>query len=153
MSLGSRRGQIAGKRSVYSKGIGLKYPFLKSKGSCWRCLHGLTHGLLLIKTFCSIPVLLLMLALLMPAPVVVADVLGNCRAQHAALDQVHDCLDSYLDLMDQNLSDLDAYISDQLSLDDQALSAFRRSQDAFEEFRRENCLWYCLLYTSPSPRD
>ena len=78
-------------------------------------------------------------------------ILQQCREISLADNDIHNCLDNHLDLMDDNLSDLLAFIRGELasSLDNtQALSALDRSQQAFETYRTENCLWY-LEFSSP----
>ena len=80
-----------------------------------------------------------------------SEILQQCRNLSLADDDIHNCLDNHLDLMDENLSDLLDFIRRELasSLDDtQALNALDRSQQAFETYRTENCLWY-LEFSSP----
>ncbi len=61
-------------------------------------------------------------------------------------DDIHDCMDSYLNLMDNNISGMTEFLADSLSGD--ALAGLGRSQNAFSEYRRQNCLWY-LEFSSP----
>ena len=80
-----------------------------------------------------------------------SEILQQCRNLSLADDDIHNCLDNHLDLMDENLSDLLDFIRRELasSLDNtQALNALDRSQQAFETYRTENCLWY-LEFSSP----
>lgn len=74
------------------------------------------------------------------------NVLAQCSAQTQNLDQIHSCLDNYLDISDANI----AAITDSLesSLSGDSLSGLLLSQQAFEEYRRQNCLWY-LKFSSP----
>ncbi|MFT6307672.1 MAG: invasion protein IalB [Halioglobus sp.] len=55
-------------------------------------------------------------------------------------------MDSYLDLMDNNIAGMTEFLSESLS--GQALAGLNRSQAAFSEYRRQNCLWY-LEFSSP----
>ena len=72
--------------------------------------------------------------------------LAQCRAQSAELDQVHACMDEYLDAMDASIDSMTDYL--ERSLSGAALSGLENSQQAFVEYRRENCLWY-LDFSSP----
>ena len=74
------------------------------------------------------------------------NVLKECLAISAGTNDVHDCMDDYLDLMDDNIAALTDFLSDSLS--GQALDGLSRSQSAFTEYRRQNCLWY-LEFSSP----
>ncbi|MFK7861685.1 MAG: lysozyme inhibitor LprI family protein [Granulosicoccus sp.] len=74
------------------------------------------------------------------------NVLAQCRAQTQDMDQVHACLDDYLDVMDGNILAITDYIAGELSGD--LLAGLNRSQQAFVEYRRQNCLWY-LNFSSP----
>jgi|GEM_PF-600446 len=69
-----------------------------------------------------------------------SDPLAQCMALSTRDDDIHACLDNFLDAMDANLADITDYIRRDFS--GAALSAFNRSQAAFEVFRRDNCLWY-----------
>jgi len=78
-------------------------------------------------------------------------ILQQCRDLSLADNDIHNCLDNYLDLMDENLADLLDFITAELAEDasnPEALQALQRSQQAFENFRTENCLWY-LAFSSP----
>lgn len=74
------------------------------------------------------------------------NVLEECTALSNALDDIHGCLDNYLDIMDNNLAQLTEYL--QQSLSGEALAGLQRSQQAFSNYRRQNCLWY-LEFSSP----
>ncbi len=74
------------------------------------------------------------------------NVLAQCRAQTQDLDQVHACLDNYLDVMDSNILAITDFIGSSLS--GELLTGLNRSQRAFVEYRRQNCLWY-LEFSSP----
>lgn len=74
------------------------------------------------------------------------DVLSECIALSPVLDDIHACLDNYLDVMDGNISDVTNYLSGFLS--GESLAGLNRSQQAFVEYRRQNCLWY-LEFSSP----
>lgn len=99
-------------------------------------------------------VLLVFLVFALPKTVLAkfeSEILQQCRNLSLADDDIHNCLDNHLDLMDENLSDLLDFIRRELesSLDNtQALNALDRSQQAFETYRTENCLWY-LEFSSP----
>ena len=73
-------------------------------------------------------------------------VLAQCSAQTQDLDQVHSCLDNYLDISDANIEAITNSLESSLS--GESLSGLLLSQQAFEEYRRENCLWY-LKFSSP----
>ena len=78
-------------------------------------------------------------------------ILQQCRDLSLADNDIHNCLDNYLDLMDENLADLLDFITAELAEDaanPDALQALQRSQQAFESYRTENCLWY-LAFSSP----
>ncbi|MFT5894651.1 MAG: hypothetical protein ACI8VW_001523 [bacterium] len=74
------------------------------------------------------------------------NVLKDCLAGSAGTNDVHDCMDSYLDLMDNNIAGMTDFLSESLS--GEALAGLNRSQAAFSEYRRQNCLWY-LEFSSP----
>jgi uncharacterized protein YecT (DUF1311 family)/invasion protein IalB len=74
------------------------------------------------------------------------NVLKDCLAGSTGTNDVHDCMDSYLDLMDNNIAGMTEFLSESLS--GQALAGLNRSQAAFSEYRRQNCLWY-LEFSSP----
>lgn len=92
------------------------------------------------------------MVLSLQAPLLQADILDDCRALTTAEDEIHNCLDNFLDLMDDNMVDLVAFVTSELSAGGEsrreALTAFENSQQSFETFRRENCLWY-LAFSSP----
>ena len=74
------------------------------------------------------------------------NVLKDCLAVSQGTNDVHACMDSYLDLMDNNIAGMTDFLSESLS--GQALDGLNRSQIAFSEYRRQNCLWY-LEFSSP----
>lgn len=74
------------------------------------------------------------------------NVLKECRTLSPALDDVHACLDNYLNIMDGNIAGITDFLAASLSGD--ALAGLKRSQQAFVEYRRQNCLWY-LDFSSP----
>lgn len=74
------------------------------------------------------------------------NVLAECRAQTQDVDLVHACMDDYLDVMDGNILAITDYIGQ--SLTDELLTGLNLSQQAFEEYRRQNCLWY-LEFSTP----
>lgn len=69
-----------------------------------------------------------------------ANVLAQCRAQTQDLDEIHNCLDNYLNIMDGNIKAITDFLDDALTGD--AQEGLARSQAAFAEYRRQNCLWY-----------
>lgn len=74
------------------------------------------------------------------------DVLKECASLSPLLDDIHACLDNYLDVMDGNIEDVTSYLAGFLS--GESLAGLNRSQQAFVEYRRQNCLWY-LDFSSP----
>lgn len=74
------------------------------------------------------------------------NVLAQCSAQSQNLDQIHSCLDNYLDISDANIDSITNSLESSLS--GESLSGLRLSQQAFREYRRQNCLWY-LKFSSP----
>lgn len=74
------------------------------------------------------------------------NVLAQCRSQSQDLDQVHACMDNYLDVMDGNMRAITEFLGESLSGD--SLAGLNQSQQAFVEYRRQNCLWY-LEFSSP----
>ena len=72
--------------------------------------------------------------------------LAECRAQSLVLDRIHDCLDDYLDILDGNMREITGFLGESLRGD--ALVRLGSAQQAFDEYRRENCLWY-LEFSSP----
>ncbi len=73
-------------------------------------------------------------------------VLAQCSAQSQDLDLIHGCLDNYLDISDANIASITNSLESSLS--GESLSGLQSSQQAFEEYRRQNCLWY-LNFSSP----
>lgn len=74
------------------------------------------------------------------------NVLQECMKLSSADEDIHVCIDNYLDVMDDNITDISDYIARDLA--DAALDKFQLSQQAFFEFRKQNCLWY-LEFSSP----
>jgi len=74
------------------------------------------------------------------------NVLEECMKLSNADDEISNCIDNYLDLMDDNIRDISEYIAN--DLDDAPLDQFQLSQQAFFEYRKQNCLWY-LEFSSP----
>lgn len=74
------------------------------------------------------------------------NVLEECMKLSNDDTDINNCLDNYLDLMDDNMRDITAYIG--RDLPDAALDQFQKSQTAFMEYRKQNCLWY-LEFSSP----
>lgn len=72
--------------------------------------------------------------------------LAQCRAQSTDLDRVHACMDGYLDTMDASIGSMTAFLA--RSLTGPALTRLESAQLAFDEYRRQNCLWY-LEFSSP----
>ncbi len=75
-----------------------------------------------------------------------ANVLQQCIAISTVEDDIHNCMDNYLDVMDDNIADITVYIERELQGESQQV--FQRSQQAFYDYRRQNCLWY-LEFSSP----
>ena len=74
------------------------------------------------------------------------NVLKECVAVSQDTNDIHACMDNYLNLMDNNIAGMTDFLSDTLS--GEALAGLGRSQSAFAEYRRQNCLWY-LEFSSP----
>jgi len=108
----------------------------------------------MVHTMLWVPISLLLFFPLVFQPVYSSSestILQQCRDLSLVDDDIHNCLDNYLDLMDENLADLLNFITGELSGDagnSDALQALQRSQQAFETYRTENCLWY-LAFSSP----
>lgn len=90
--------------------------------------------------------LVLLLGLTFRAEAQDYDVLAECTSQSQDLDEIHLCLDGYLDVMDGNIQAIIEFLAD--TLNGKALAGLNRSQSAFVEYRRQNCLWY-LDFSSP----
>ena len=92
----------------------------------------------------------ILLAILLPARHDAAaqeyNALAECRAQSLVLDRIHDCLDDYLDILDGNMREITGFLEESLHGD--VLVRLSSAQEAFDDFRRENCLWY-LEFSSP----
>ncbi len=69
-----------------------------------------------------------------------ADVLADCRSLSTADDDVHVCLDNFLDDLDDSMELLAGQVGEEV--DDNSSAMFTRSQAAFVDYRRQNCLWY-----------
>ena len=101
---------------------------------------------ILISAKC-LPALALLVCLLPAAPAQSAsNALQQCIALSTEADDIHNCMDNYLDVMDDNIADITAYIERELQ--SKSLEVFQRSQQAFYDYRRQNCLWY-LEFSSP----
>ena len=74
------------------------------------------------------------------------DPLIECTALSTDADDIHVCMDNYLDLMDDGMDRITLFLAESLSGD--SLNGLETSQQAFEEYRRQNCLWY-LNFSSP----
>ena len=74
------------------------------------------------------------------------DVLTQCTALSPLLDDIHNCLDNYLDGLDSNMDGITGFLAGSLS--GESLAGLRLSQQAFVEYRKQNCLWY-LNFSSP----
>ncbi len=74
------------------------------------------------------------------------NVLQECMKLSNADEDINNCIDNYLDLMDDNINDISDYIG--RDLPDAALDQFQLSQQAFFEYRKQNCLWY-LEFSAP----
>jgi len=74
------------------------------------------------------------------------NVLQECMKLSNADTDINNCIDNYLDLMDDNIQDISDYIA--RDLPDAALDQFQLSQQAFFNYRKQNCLWY-LEFSSP----
>lgn len=95
---------------------------------------------------------LFLIALLFAGPGFASDtskILQQCRTLSLAADDIHNCLDNYLDVMDDNLADISDLIRAELTVAEASgLQAFETSQQAFENYRSSNCLWY-LEFSGP----
>jgi len=74
------------------------------------------------------------------------NVLQECMKLSGSENDINNCIDNYLDLMDDNIRDISEYIANDLA--DTPLDQFQLSQQAFFEYRKQNCLWY-LEFSSP----
>ncbi len=74
------------------------------------------------------------------------NVLQECMKLSSDDVDINNCIDNYLDLMDDNIQDITEYIA--RDLDDASLNQFQLSQQAFFDYRKQNCLWY-LEFSSP----
>ena len=81
-----------------------------------------------------------------PAQAQTYNVLQECTNQSPDIDDIHACLDNYLDIMDANIDDVSIFLN--RTLEGPSLAGFKRSQQAFVQYRRQNCLWY-LEFSSP----
>lgn len=95
---------------------------------------------------CSLVLLFSLMSLNVVASAQQINPLAQCRAQSLEIDRIHDCMDGYLDALDNNLRAITDYLDE--ALDDDALAGLKLSQQAFVEYRRQNCLWY-LDFSSP----
>jgi len=74
------------------------------------------------------------------------NVLQECMKLSGADEDIHNCIDNYLDVLDDNINDISDYLA--RDLEDAALDKFQLSQQAFFEYRKQNCLWY-LEFSAP----
>lgn len=74
------------------------------------------------------------------------DPLVECTSLSTDADDIHACMDNYLDLMDDSMDRITRFLAESLS--GESLEGLETSQQAFEEYRRQNCLWY-LNFSSP----
>lgn len=72
--------------------------------------------------------------------------LAECIALSPLLDHIHACMDNYLDLLDENISTITDFLAE--SLTGNALDGLLQSNQAFADYRRQNCIWY-LNFSSP----
>lgn len=75
-----------------------------------------------------------------------SNMLLECRALSIEPRDINICMDNFLDLLDNSLADIEDFILGELESaagnNVAQVQAFERSQAAFRDFRRENCLWY-----------
>ena len=72
--------------------------------------------------------------------------LEECTTLSPLLDDIHTCMDNYLDTVDGNMAGITDFLAEALS--GESLTGLTQSQQAFIEYRRQNCLWY-LNFSSP----
>jgi len=72
--------------------------------------------------------------------------LQECMKLSSSNGDINSCMDNYLDLMDDNIEDISEYIARELP--DASLNQFQLAQQAFIEYRKQNCLWY-LEFSAP----
>ena len=82
----------------------------------------------------------------LPAQAQSYNVLKECSSLSSEIDDIHACLDNYLDIMDANIDDISTFLN--RTLEGPSLAGFKRSQQAFIQYRRHNCLWY-LEFSTP----
>lgn len=93
-----------------------------------------------------LPFVLFFVSFIPPAYAQDYNVLQECMKLSDADVDINNCIDNYLDLMDDNITDISEFIAGDLS--DAPLDQFQLSQQAFFEYRKQNCLWY-LEFSSP----
>lgn len=81
-----------------------------------------------------------------PARAQTYNALEECSALSPLLDDIHICMDNYLDIVDDNMAGITDFLAESLS--GESLRGLTQSQQAFVEYRRQNCLWY-LNFSSP----
>ncbi len=84
--------------------------------------------------------------MLAPAHAQTYNVLEECSNLSPGIEDIHACLDNYLDIMDANIDDVSTFLN--RTLEGASLAGFKRSQQAFIQYRRQNCLWY-LEFSTP----
>lgn len=85
------------------------------------------------------------------ATVDITDALTRCRSESVEPDVIHACLDERLGALDERMEGLGREVLGRVDAD--AADGFRRSQRAFANFRRENCLWYLEIASPPDEAD
>lgn len=100
----------------------------------------------ILKKYTTSFLLLFFISLAQPAHSQEYNVLQECMKLSDADVDVNNCIDNYLDLMDDNIRDISEFIANDLA--DAPLDQFQLSQQAFFEYRKQNCLWY-LEFSSP----
>ena len=77
-----------------------------------------------------------------------ADTLAECRALSTIDDDIHACLDNFLDDLDDSVEVVVEQVA--AEIDEESRALFGRSQTAFTNYRRQNCLWY-VAFSDPRP--
>lgn len=96
--------------------------------------------------FVALSIAMLVLAGGAPSRAQEYNALKECIDLSPLDDDIHNCMDNYLDLMDGSLKNITEYVASSLNGD--ARVGLERSEEAFVEYRRQNCLWY-LQFSSP----
>ncbi len=98
------------------------------------------------KLFAAFALVITMLGITAKSTAQDYNALAECTKLSPVLDDIHACLDNYLDVMDGSIAGITDFLARSLSGDE--LAGLDRSQQAFVEYRRQNCLWY-LDFSSP----